>query len=63
MLVGHVLAPRLYVMALGVLDDGQWRVYEPTSGHIRALDLRLVRERRLARVLGFARLHALLLPA
>jgi hypothetical protein len=63
MLVGRPLAPRHYVMALGVLDDGQWRVYEPTSGHIKALDLRLVRERRLARVLGFDRLHALLLPA
>jgi hypothetical protein len=63
MLVGQRLAPRHYVLALGVLDDGQWRVYEPTSGQIRALDLRLVRERRLARVLGFDRLHALLLPA
>lgn len=63
MLVGQPLAPRHYVLALGVLDDGQWRVYEPTSGQIRALDLRLVRERRLARVLGFDRLHALLLPA
>jgi hypothetical protein len=45
-----------------VLDDGQWRVYEPTSGQVKALDLRLVRERRLARVLGFDRLHALFLP-
>jgi hypothetical protein len=63
MLVGQPLAPRHYVMALGVLGDGQWRVYEPTSGQIRALDLRLVRERRLARVLGFDRLHALFLPA
>jgi hypothetical protein len=63
MLVGQPLAPRHYVMALGVLDDGQWRVYEPTSGQIRALDLRLVRERRLARVLGFDRLHAVFLPA
>jgi hypothetical protein len=62
MLVGQPLAPRHYVMALGVLDDGQWRVYEPTSGQVKALDLRLVRERRLARVLGFDRLHALFLP-
>ncbi|OLT19335.1 hypothetical protein BJF78_11430 [Pseudonocardia sp. CNS-139] len=62
LLVGQPLAPRHYVLALGVLDDGQWRVYEPTSGQIRALDLRLVRERRLARVLGFDRLHAVLLP-
>jgi hypothetical protein len=62
MLVGS-LVPRHYVMALGVLDDGRWRVYEPTSAHVRALDLRLVRERRLAPVLGFDRLHAVLVPA
>jgi hypothetical protein len=62
-LVGQPLAPRHYVMALGLLDDGRWRVYEPTSGQVRPLDLRLVRERRLAPVLGFDRLHALLLPA
>ena len=62
LLVGS-LVPRHYALALGVLGDGRWRVYEPTSGHVRALDLRLVRERRLAPVLGFDRLHALLLPA
>jgi hypothetical protein len=62
LLVGS-LVPRHYVLALGVQGDGRWRVYEPTSGHVRALDLRLVRERRLAPVLGFDRLHALLLPA
>jgi hypothetical protein len=62
LLVGS-LVPRHYVMALGVLDDGRWRVYEPTSGQIRALDLKLVRERRLASMLGFDRLHAVLLPA
>jgi hypothetical protein len=61
LLVGS-LVPRHYVMALGLLDDGRWRVYEPTSAQIRRLDLRLVRERRLAPVLGFDRLHALLLP-
>jgi hypothetical protein len=61
LLVGS-LVPRHYVLALGMLDGGRWRVYEPTSGHVRALDLRLVRERRLAPVLGFDRLHALLLP-
>jgi hypothetical protein len=42
---------------------GRWRVYEPSSGHVRALDVELVRERRLATVLGFDRLHAVLLPA
>lgn len=62
LLVGS-LVPRHYVLALGVLDDGRWRVYEPTSGQVRAVDLRLVRERRLAPVLGFDRLHAALLPA
>jgi hypothetical protein len=62
LLVG-ALVPRHYVLALGVQGDGRWRVYEPTSGHVRALDLRLVRERRLAPVLGFDRLHAVLLPA
>lgn len=61
-LVG-ALVPRHYVLALGVQGDGRWRVYEPTSGHARALDLRLVRERRLGPVLGFDRLHALLLPS
>jgi hypothetical protein len=62
LLVGS-LVPRHYVLALGVDGDGRWRVYEPTSGQVRVLDLRLVRERRLASVLGFDRLHAVLLPA
>jgi hypothetical protein len=62
LLVGS-LVPRHYVLGLGVEGDGRWRVYEPTSGQVRALDLRLVRERRLARVLGFDRLQAVLLPA
>jgi hypothetical protein len=67
LLVG-ALVPRHYVLAIGVQaigvqGDGRWRVYEPTSGEVRALDLRLVRERRLAPVLGFDRLHAVLLPA
>ncbi|WP_433275238.1 hypothetical protein ACQPZA_28515 [Pseudonocardia xinjiangensis] len=61
MLVGS-LVPRHYVLALGVLDADSWRVYEPGSGRVRALDLRLVRQRRTAPVLGFHRLHALLLP-
>ncbi|TQM38142.1 hypothetical protein [Pseudonocardia cypriaca] len=62
LLVGS-LVPRHYVLALGVEGDGRWRVYEPTGGQVRVLDLRLVRERRLASVLGFDRLHAVLLPA
>lgn len=60
MLVGPFV-PRHYVMALGRLDAG-WRVYEPTSGQVRALDPDLIRRRALAPVLGFDRLHALLLP-
>ncbi|MHA6621383.1 hypothetical protein [Pseudonocardia sp. DLS-67] len=62
LLVG-ALVPRHYVLAVGVQGDGRWRVYEPTSGEVRALDLRLARERRLAPVLGFDRLQAVLLPA
>jgi hypothetical protein len=62
LLVGS-LVPRHYVLALGVDGEGRWRVYEPTSGQVRVLDLLLVRERRLASVLGFDRLHAVLLPA
>ncbi|MEJ3652751.1 hypothetical protein WEH80_07180 [Actinomycetes bacterium KLBMP 9759] len=61
LLVGSFV-PRHYVMALG-LDGEAWRVYEPTSGEVRRLDLDLVRRRKLAGVLGFDRLHAVLLPA
>jgi hypothetical protein len=53
--------PRHYVMAMGLHGD-RWRVYEPTSGQVRLLDLDAVRERRLGPVLGFDRLHAVLLP-
>ncbi|NMH96758.1 hypothetical protein [Pseudonocardia acidicola] len=63
LLVGRA-APRHYVLALGpVAGAGSaWRVYEPTSGSVRALDPDAVRQRRLAPVLGFDRLHAVLLP-
>jgi hypothetical protein len=60
LLVGNLI-PRHYVMALRVLPDGEWAVYEPSSGHVRALDVARVRARRLG--LGFDRLHAALLPA
>jgi hypothetical protein len=61
LLVGSFV-PRHYVLALRADGDG-WRVYEPTSGQVRRLDLAAVRERRLAPVLGFDRLHAVLLPS
>jgi hypothetical protein len=50
------------VLALRTDGDG-WRVYEPTSGQVRLLDPAAVRGRRLAPVLGFDRLHAVLLPS
>jgi hypothetical protein len=61
LLVGSAV-PRHYVLALRPDRDG-WRVYEPTSGQVRLLDLAAVRERRLAPLLGFDRLHAALLPS
>ncbi|HVL83254.1 MAG TPA: hypothetical protein VM367_03035 [Pseudonocardia sp.] len=60
LLVGTAV-PRHYTMALAG-DDAAWRVYEPTSGAIRVLDLHLVRAHALRPVLGFDRLHAVLLP-
>ena len=68
LLVG-TFVPRHYVLALGTGGDGAgagddgWRVYEPASGQVRLLDLAAVRARRLAPVLGFDRLHAVLLPS
>lgn len=62
LLVG-ALVPRHYVLALGLHDGGGWRVYEPTSGQVRVLDLALVGRRALGDVLGFGRLHAVLLPS
>ena len=61
-LVVGSFVPRHYVLALRPDGDG-WRVYEPTSGQVRLLDPAAVRERRLAPVLGFDRLHAVLLPS
>ena len=61
LLVG-AFVPRHYVLATRA-DDGGWRVYEPTSGQVRLVDLAAVRERRLAPLLGFDRLHAVLLPS
>jgi hypothetical protein len=63
-LVVGSFVPRHYVLALRRDGDGDgWRVYEPTSGQVRLLDHGAVRARRLAPVLGFDRLHAVLLPS
>ncbi|MBW0116791.1 hypothetical protein [Pseudonocardia abyssalis] len=61
LLVGPAI-PRHYVMAIG-LQDGDWKVYEPTSGQIRALDPARIGARTLGRTLGFDRLHAAFLPS
>jgi hypothetical protein len=61
-LVVGSFVPRHYVLALRADGDG-WRVYEPSSGQVRLLDRAAVGERRLAPVLGFDRLHAVLLPS
>lgn len=60
LLVGS-LVPRHWVLALGA-DDDAWRVYEPSAGEVRAVELDAVRRHRLAQVVGFDRLHAVLLP-
>jgi hypothetical protein len=61
LLVG-AFVPRHYCLALSVRSDGTWRVYEPTSGQVVSLDPALAGRRALAPVLGFDRLHAVLLP-
>jgi len=61
LLVG-AFVPRHYVLATRA-DDGGWRVYEPTSGQVRLVDLAAIPERRLGPLLGFDRLHAALLPS
>ncbi|WP_445184971.1 hypothetical protein ACTXG6_42545 [Pseudonocardia sp. Cha107L01] len=65
LLVGARL-PRHYVLALGRDDtagEAGWWVYEPSSGEVRVVPVAAVRERRLARWLGFDRMYAALLPA
>lgn len=61
LLVG-TLVPRHHVLALAA-DGDRWRVYEPSSGSVRALDPGLVTARALRPVLGFDRLQAALLPS
>ena len=61
LLVGSAV-PRHYVLALRT-DGPGWRVYEPTSGQVRLVDLAVLRERRSGPLLGFDRWHAALLPS
>ena len=61
MLVGPSI-PRHYVMAIGMHGAG-WKVYEPSSGQIRALDPARIAARTLGGTLGFDRLHAAFLPS
>jgi hypothetical protein len=64
LLVGAKL-PRHYVLALSRDDtagEPSWRVYEPGSGEVRVVPVAAVRERRLARWLGFDRVYCALLP-
>ncbi|HEY0814658.1 MAG TPA: hypothetical protein VGE11_15370 [Pseudonocardia sp.] len=62
LLIG-TFVPRHYCLALARAGTEAWRVYEPTSGEVRMVDLEIVRRRALAPVLGFDRLHAVLTPA
>lgn len=62
LLIG-TLVPRHYCLALARDGADGWRVYEPTSGEVRSVALDLVRRRAIAPLLGFDRLHAVLLPA
>lgn len=62
LLIG-TFVPRHYCLALARGGADAWRIYEPTSGEVRVVDLDVVRRRALAPVLGFDRLHAVLTPA
>ncbi|MBO0878638.1 MAG: hypothetical protein J2P19_35210 [Pseudonocardia sp.] len=53
--------PRHYGLALG-RDAGGWRVYDPGVAEVRVVPAETVREGKLAPLLGFDRLQAVLLP-
>ncbi len=61
LLIG-AFVPRHYCLALSRADADAWRVYEPTSGEVRVVELDLLRRRAIAPILGFDRLHAVLVP-
>jgi hypothetical protein len=60
LLIGEFL-PRHYVLALAAVD-GRWRVYEPSSGEVRAVTPDQLRSRATTELLGWPRWHAVLLP-
>jgi len=60
LLIGTAI-PRHYVMATG-RDECGWRVFEPSSGEVRIVEPAAIAEHRLAPLLGFDHLHAVLLP-
>jgi hypothetical protein len=62
LLIG-TFVPRHYCLALARDGADAWRVYEPTSGEVRLLPLDALRRRAFHDVLGYDRLHAVLLPA
>lgn len=63
LLVGSRLLPRHWVLVLGTGGDGRWRVYEPGSGAVHAVDPRSLDDGSAARVLAWPRPWCVLLPA
>ena len=54
--------PRHWVLALEPAELDGWSVFEPTSGEVRRVEVPAVQAHRLGGVLGYDRLHAVLLP-
>ena len=61
LLIGGFL-PRHWTLALPPAEPAGWSVFEPTSGEVRRVDVAALRAHTLGRVLGYDRLHAVLLP-
>lgn len=61
LLVGAAV-PRHWVLAMRADDGRAWLVYEPSSGEVRRVELEAIRQRRLAPLLWFDDLQAVLLP-
>jgi hypothetical protein len=62
LLVG-AFVPRHYCLALAPDSDTAWRVYEPSSGEVRVVPHAVLGTPRLAPLLGFGHLEAVLLPS